>query len=78
MMSKTESLIKEVIMERLGVKKDEVIPQAVLKDDLGADSLDEVELLMALEDEFDIEIPDQDAEKFKTVKDIVDYVELKV
>lgn len=70
--------IKEIIAEKLGVDKSKVVPQAELRSDLGADSLDKVELLMALEDEFDIEIPDHEAEKFKTVKNIEKYVELKV
>lgn len=77
-MSKVEKHIKEVIAEKLGVDTGKIIPQAEIISDLGADSLDQVELLMALEDEFDLEIPDHDAEKFKTVKNVVDYVESKV
>lgn len=77
-MSTVENHIKEIIIEKLGINKDKVIPQAEIINDLGADSLDVVELIMALEDEFDLDIPDEDAEKLKTVKLIVDYVESKV
>lgn len=77
-MSNTEKEVREVIAERLTVDIDSVVPRAALIDDLGADSLDLVELQMALEDEFDLEIMDEDVEKFKTVKDIVDFVESKV
>ena len=69
---------KEIIVEKLGVLKEKVIPQAIFTDDLGADSLDEVELCIAFEDEFDIEIPDEDFEKIKTVNDAVDYVASKI
>ena len=75
---KTEEHVKEVVAEKLGVDLEKVIPQADFKMDLGMDSLDQIELLMALEDEFDLHIPDEDAEKFKTVKDVFDYVESKV
>ncbi|MEI6856532.1 acyl carrier protein [Psychrilyobacter sp.] len=67
--------IKEVIVDQLGVDVDQVTLEANFIDDLGADSLDTVELIMAFEEEFDIEIPDADAEKIKTVKDVVDFVE---
>ncbi len=64
----------EIIVEQLSVEKDKVVPGASFVDDLGADSLDLVELIMAMEEKFDIEIPDEDAEKIATVKDAVDYV----
>jgi len=66
--------VKSIIAEQLGVKPEEVTPQASFVDDLGADSLDTVELVMALEEEFGIEIPDEDAEKIATVQDAVDYI----
>ncbi|MCF2625959.1 acyl carrier protein [Fusobacterium perfoetens] len=67
--------IKEIVVEQLGVDADQVTPDANFVDDLGADSLDTVELIMAFEEEFDIEIPDTDAEKIKTVQDVMDYIE---
>ena len=67
--------IKEIVVEQLGVDADQVTPDANFVDDLGADSLDTVELIMAFEEEFDIEIPDTDAEKIKTVQDVIDYIE---
>lgn len=67
--------IKEIVVEQLGVDADQVTPEANFVDDLGADSLDTVELIMAFEEEFDIEIPDTDAEKIKTVQDVMDYIE---
>ena len=70
-----ESKIKTIIAEQLGVKPEEVTPNASFVDDLGADSLDTVELIMALEEEFNIEIPDEDAEKMKTVGDAIKYIE---
>ena len=69
--------IKSIIAEQLGVKAEEVTPQASFIDDLGADSLDTVELIMALEEEFNVEIPDEDAEKMTTVGDAVRYIEEK-
>ncbi len=66
--------VKEKVAEQLGVELDEITMEASFIDDLGADSLDIVELLMALEEEFDIEIPDEEAEKLSTVGDIVEYV----
>lgn len=72
-----ESKIKAIIAEQLGVKPEEVTPNASFVDDLGADSLDTVELIMALEEEFNIEIPDEDAEKMKTVGDAIKYIEEK-
>jgi acyl carrier protein len=70
--------ITEIIVEQLGVKPEEVTPEASFVDDLGADSLDTVELVMALEEEFGIEVPDEDAEKLTTVGDAVKYIEEKV
>lgn len=69
--------VKSIIAEQLGVKPEEVIPGASFIDDLGADSLDTVELVMALEEEFGIEIPDEDAEKMTTVGDAIKYIEEK-
>jgi acyl carrier protein len=69
--------VKSIIAEQLGVKVEEVTPQASFIDDLGADSLDTVELVMALEEEFGIEIPDEDAEKMSTVADAIKYIEEK-
>lgn len=69
--------ITEIIVEQLGVKPEEVVPEASFVDDLGADSLDTVELVMALEEEFGIEIPDEDAEKIQTVGDAIRYIDQK-
>jgi acyl carrier protein len=70
--------VKKILVEQLGdISEDEVTPQASIVDDLGADSLDVVEIVMQLEEEFEIEIPDEDAEKITTVQQIVDYVEEK-
>ena len=66
--------VKEIIVEQLGVAETAITPDASFIDDLGADSLDIVELVMALEEEFDIEIPDADAEKVVTVSDVVEYI----
>lgn len=70
--------IKEIIVEQLGVAENTVTMEASFIDDLGADSLDIVELIMALEEEFDLEIPDADAEKVVTVGDVVDYIKENV
>jgi acyl carrier protein len=70
----SEERIKEIIMEQLGVDEDQITPDASFIDDMGADSLDTVELVMAFEEAFDIEIPDEDAEKIKTVKDVMEYL----
>lgn len=67
--------VKEIIVEQLGVEADQIKLESNFIDDLGADSLDTVELIMSFEEEFDIEIPDTDAEKIKTVKDVIDYIE---
>jgi len=69
-----ENKVKEVIVEQLGANADEVVPAASFVDDLGADSLDTVELVMALEEEFGVEIPDEDAENIKTVQDAINYI----
>ena len=69
--------VKQIIVEQLGVDEGEVTASASFVDDLGADSLDIVELVMAFEEAFDLDIPDEDAEKIKTVKDAVDYIEAK-
>ena len=66
--------VKKIICEQLDVAEDDVVPEASFVDDLGADSLDQVELIMAMEEEFDISIPDEDAEKIATVKDAIDYI----
>jgi acyl carrier protein len=73
-MSSVEERVRKIVVEQLGVKEDEVTLEASFVDDLGADSLDTVELVMALEEEFETEIPDEDAEKITTVKQAVDYV----
>ena len=67
--------VKEVIIDKLGVEEDKIVPEASFVDDLGADSLDTVELIMQLEEEFGIEIPDEEAEKMTTVESVVDYIE---
>jgi acyl carrier protein len=69
--------VKDIIVEQLGVDPDKVKAEASFIDDLGADSLDIVELVMAMEEEFDLEIPDEDAEKLKTVQDVASYLEKK-
>jgi acyl carrier protein len=71
----TADKVKSIIVEQLGVDEDEVTMEASFTDDLGADSLDIVELVMAFEEEFGIEIPDEEAEKISTVKNAVDYIE---
>lgn len=69
-----EELVKEIIVEQLSVNESEVVPEASFVDDLGADSLDLVELIMVMEERFNKEIPDEDAEKLQTVKDVIDYI----
>ncbi len=69
-----EKKVKEIVAEQLGKDVNEVTNEASFIDDLGADSLDIVELVMAMEDEFGIEIPDEEAEKIKTVKDVIEYI----
>ncbi|MGC2208543.1 MAG: acyl carrier protein [Candidatus Korobacteraceae bacterium] len=73
-MASAEEKVKQIIVEQLGVDAAEVTASASFQDDLGADSLDIVELVMAFEEAFDVEIPDEDAEKIKTVQDAVNYV----
>ncbi len=75
MASSVEDKVKQIIVEQLGVDESEVTPTASFIDDLGADSLDTVELVMALEEGFGMEIPDEDAEKITTVKDAISYIE---
>lgn len=70
-----EQRVKDIIVEQLGVKPDQVTPEAKFIEDLGADSLDTVELVMALEEEFSIEVPDEQAEKLQSVGDVIKYVE---
>ena len=69
-----EERIKKIICEQLEVNEKDVVPAASFVDDLGADSLDQVELIMAMEEEFDVSIPDEDAEKIATVQDAIDYI----
>lgn len=73
-MSDIEARVRKIIVEQLGVKEEDVTPEASFVEDLGADSLDTVELVMALEEEFGTEIPDEDAEKITTVQQIYDYI----
>lgn len=73
-MSSVEERVKKIVVEQLGVNETEVSPEASFVDDLGADSLDTVELVMALEEEFDCEIPDEEAEKITTVQQAIDYI----
>jgi acyl carrier protein len=73
-----EEKVKDIIAEQLGVKKEEIKPESSFIDDLGADSLDTVEVVMALEETFDIEIPDEDAEKMTNVGEAVKYIQEKV
>ena len=73
-MASVAERIKQIVAEQLGVEEDQVTTAASFMDDLGADSLDTVELVMALEEEFDIEISDEDAEKIQTVKNAIDYI----
>jgi len=74
-MSAVEDKIRKIICEQLDVPEKDVVPEASFVDDLGADSLDQVELIMAMEEEFDVSIPDEDAEKIATVQDAIDYIQ---
>ena len=79
-MASTEEIaerVKSIIVDQLGVSMEEVTPEASFIEDLGADSLDIVELIMALEEEYDMEIPDEDAEKIQTVGDVITYIQSK-
>jgi len=76
-MSSIEEQVKSIVAEQLGVKEDEVTNAASFVDDLGADSLDTVELVMALEEEFETEIPDEDAEKITTVQQAIDFIKAR-
>ena len=78
MASSIEEKVKELIVQQLGVSESEVVPEAKFIDDLGADSLDLVELVMALEDEYGIDIPDEDVEKIVTVGDAIKYLQERV
>jgi acyl carrier protein len=75
LMASVEERVKQIIVEQLGVDEAEVTPNASFVDDLGADSLDTVELVMAFEEAFEIEIPDEDAEKIRTVQDAITYID---
>ncbi len=77
-MALSEEKVKQIIVEQLGVDDSEVTPTAHFVDDLGADSLDIVELVMAFEEAFELEIPDEEAEKIQTVKDAIDYIQAHV
>ena len=77
-MSTIQDRVKKIVVEQLGVAEDQVTPDASFVDDLGADSLDTVELVMALEEEFDTEIPDDEAEKITTVKQAIEFVQANV
>ncbi|HHG75301.1 MULTISPECIES: acyl carrier protein [Persephonella] len=72
-----EERIKEIIADQLGIDVEQIKPESKFVDDLGADSLDVVELIMAFEEEFDVEIPDEDAEKIQTVGDVIEYIKAK-
>jgi acyl carrier protein len=76
-MSSVEERVKKIVVEQLGVGEDQVSSEASFVDDLGADSLDTVELVMALEEEFETEIPDEEAEKITTVQQAIDYINQK-
>jgi acyl carrier protein len=77
-MSEVEAKVKKIIEEKLSVNADQITNDAKFAEDLKADSLDTVELVMALEDEFGLDIPDEEAEKIKTVQDAIDYINTKI
>jgi acyl carrier protein len=77
-MSSVDERVRKIVVEQLGVNEGEVKPEASFVDDLGADSLDTVELVMALEEEFDCEIPDEQAEKITTVQQAIDYINTRL
>ncbi|MCD6215282.1 MAG: acyl carrier protein [Thermodesulfobacteriota bacterium] len=74
-MANIEKRVKEIIANQLGVDQEEVVPEASFVEDLGADSLDLVELIMAIEEEFGVEVPDEEAEKIRKVQDAIDYIQ---
>ena len=74
-MSEIQDQVKKIVVDHLGIDEAKVVPEAKFIDDLGADSLDTVELVMAFEEEFEIEIPDDAAEKIQTIKDAIDFIE---
>jgi acyl carrier protein len=77
-MSEIESKVKEIIMDKLGTSEDKITPEASFRNDLGADSLSTVELMMELEEVFGVDIEDEEAEKIQTVKEAIEYIEKKV
>ena len=77
-MEEVQKKLKEIVMDRLNAEEDQIKPEASFVEDLGADSLDIVELIMGIEEEFDIEIPDEDAEKLTTVGEALDYIKKKL
>jgi acyl carrier protein len=77
-MSEVASKVKEIIMDKLGTSEEKITPEASFRNDLGADSLSTVELMMELEEAFGVEIEDEEAEKIQTVKDAIDYIEKKM
>ena len=77
-MEALEQRVADIIIDQLGIARDEVVPEASFMDDLGADSLDLVELVMAMEEEFDVEIPDEDTERIQTISDAVSYLKEKL
>ncbi len=77
-MEEVQAKLKEIVMDRLNAEEDQIKPEASFVEDLGADSLDIVELIMGIEEEFDIEIPDEDAEKLTTVEEAMNYVKSKL
>ncbi len=76
-MASMEEKVIDIIVDKLGVERSEVVPEAVFVDDLGADSLDLVELIMAMEEEFGLEIADEEAEKMRTVQDVINFIKAK-
>ena len=77
-MEEVQAILNEIVMDRLNAEEDQIKPEASFVEDLGADSLDIVELIMGIEEEFDIEIPDEDAEKLTTVEEAMTYVKTKL
>ena len=77
-MSEVETKVKEIIMDKLGTSEDKITPEASFRNDLGADSLSQVELMMELEEVFGVDIEDEEAEKIQTVKDAIEYIEKRL